>query len=309
MKPGLLFSAAVLAMASLPLIAQQVAATGSQSANVPFARIAANQSASVSAHAVPASTHASGTASANAAMWPIKTELVGKLDSKSAKPGDAVIVKTTEKVRTADGTIFPKGSRLVGHVASVQAHGSGQADSTLSLIFDRAELKGGQTLAIHSVIETVAPPANVAAASALDSENAVAMEAPIGGARAGGGGHLGGGLVGGGLGATSSLTTSTTSNLGASTSGAGSTLATTTGAAVHSTADVAGNAIGTAGGAVNGAAGAGASLAAHATGIPGVLLAGDASGSASGTLTASRKNIHLDSGTQIIMGVSGAGER
>jgi hypothetical protein len=36
------------------------------------------------------------------------------------------------------------------------------------------------------------------------------------------------------------------------------------------------------------------------------MLAGDASGSASGTLTASRKNIYLDSGTQMVMGISAA---
>jgi hypothetical protein len=57
---------------------------------------------------------------------------------------------------------------------------------------------------------------------------------------------------------------------------------------------------------VGGGVGATGSLAAHATGIPGVMLAGDASGSASGMLTASRKNIHLDSGTQMVMGVAAA---
>jgi hypothetical protein len=52
-----------------------------------------------------------------------------------------------------------------------------------------------------------------------------------------------------------------------------------------------------------GAAGSGT---AHATGIPGVMLAGrgSAASSASGTLSASKKNVHLDGGTQIVLGVA-----
>jgi len=41
------------------------------------------------------------------------------------------------------------------------------------------------------------------------------------------------------------------------------------------------------------------------------MLSGDASGAVSGTLSASKRNIHLDSGSQIVLGISGAagGER
>jgi hypothetical protein len=41
----------------------------------------------------------------------------------------------------------------------------------------------------------------------------------------------------------------------------------------------------------------------HATGIPGIMLAGrgSAASSASGTLWASKKNVHLDGGTQIAL--------
>jgi hypothetical protein len=36
------------------------------------------------------------------------------------------------------------------------------------------------------------------------------------------------------------------------------------------------------------------------------MLAGDASGATSGTLSASHKNVHLDGGTQMVLGVSSA---
>ena len=55
-------------------------------------------------------------------MSSVSGELEGKLDSKTAKVGDRVVLKTTEKVQTSDGTVIPRGSRLVGHVTQVQAH-------------------------------------------------------------------------------------------------------------------------------------------------------------------------------------------
>jgi hypothetical protein len=57
-------------------------------------------------------------------------------------------------------------------------------------------------------------------------------------------------------------------------------------------------------GGVGGAVSGEGSLAARSTGIPGVMLRGEASGSASGMLSASNKNIHLDSGTQMVVGVA-----
>ena len=304
MKPGPMLTAAALALVSLPLSAQQATAAAAQSTSASTTGVSASQSANADAQAGPASAQANGSASASTGMRPVNTELVGKLDSKSAKAGDAVVVKTTDKVKTADGLIIPRGSRLIGHVAAVQAHGSGQADSAMSLVFDRAELKGGQSVAIRSVIETVAPPVSAAAASSLDNDSSLAMAAPTGGARSGGG-RLGGGLVGGTLSSTSSVAGGATSNLGATTSGA-STFASTTSGALHSTSAAAGNATTGVGGNLNATTGATGALAAHATGIPGVMLAGDVSSSASGTLTASRKNIHLDSGTQMVMSLSSA---
>ena len=293
MKNAILFAAA-LAVSSVPLVAQQVTAAAEQNSTTSAAGVNASQSASADAKTGSGSVQANGSASANAEMRPINTELVGKLDSKSAKAGDSVVVKTNEKVRTAEGLVIPKGSRLIGHVTGVEAHGSGHADSSMSILFDQAELKGGQSVAIHSVIETVTPPANAVAAGTVDGDDSIA--APIsGGARGGGGGRVGGGLLGGTAGTAGSVAGGATSNLGAA-----------TGSAVHATTGIAAEATSGVGGGLRESTGAAGALGAHATGIPGVMLAGDATGSASGTLTASRKNIHLDSGTQIVLGLSAA---
>lgn len=50
-------------------------------------------------------------------------------------------------------------------------------------------------------------------------------------------------------------------------------------------------------------------LAAHPTAVPGLMVAGDTSGLASGMLSAYRRNVHLDSGTQMVLAVSSAVSR
>ena len=92
-------------------------------------------------------------------MRQVSGQLEGKLDSKTAKAGDEVVLKTSQKFKTAEGVVIPKGSRLVGHVTEVQAHSKQQAESHMGLEFDRVELRGGQSMAIHSMIESISPSA------------------------------------------------------------------------------------------------------------------------------------------------------
>jgi hypothetical protein len=294
MNIRLLFAAACIAC-SVPLAAQQASSTASQSTSATAQGTQVNATTTASAGANSHQAQAGADANSSAQLQPVNAELVGKLDSKSAKVGDTVVAKTTSKVRTADGSVLPKGSRLVGHITSVQAHGAGHADSSLGLIFDRAELKSGQSLAIHSVLESVAPPVSMATAGS--SEDDMAMSAPMGTSAARGGGRTAGGLLGGGAGLASSATAATATTVNSAAEGA----ARTTGSLARNTTD-------------DIAAGAGATaattsqLAAHTTAIPGVMLAGDATGAASGTLTATNRNVSLSSGTQLVLGLAASAQ-
>jgi hypothetical protein len=242
-------------------------------------------------------------------MTPVNGQLVGKLDSKTAKLGDPVILKTTQKARTADGTEIPKGTRLIGHVTDVQAHGSGNQDSHLGLAFDRAELKNGETMPIHSFIQSLSPSSMTANTSSMENDDLFASASlssggAMGGGAIGGGGRSGGGLVGGSggvLGGAGSVAGGTVNAVGSGTSNAGAGL----GSSAHGTLNSAGGTALNAGhGALNGGAAGTGSLASHATGIPGVMLGGDASGAASGMLSATNRNVHLDGGTQLVLGVT-----
>lgn len=254
-----------------------------------------------------ASASGEGNASGSMEMRPVTGELEGKLDSKTAKPGDQVFLKTDKKVQTADGTVIPKGSRLVGHVTEVQSHEKGHPDSHLGLQFDRAELKGGQSMAIHSMIESMQPSASAIADSSMAATDAI--DTPM----AGGGGAMGGSAVGGGrmgggglLGGTAGGASMATGAATGATGRVGSDLGATSGSAVRTTGNLGSEAAGSLGHGVGAAAQGASSLGAHATGVPGVMLAGDATGSASGMFSAANKNVHLDSGTQMVLGVAAA---
>jgi hypothetical protein len=210
-------------------------------------------------------------------MSPVNGELVSKLDSKTAKTGDNVVVETKASVKTADGTEIPKGSKLIGHVIAVQPSGTG-TNSQVALQFDHVELKGGQSVAVHSQIESIGPPEGAASASG---------SATMSGTPAGG--------------------TNSPSATGANSTGTNS--GSRANAAPQGTAGEAGAAPAAAGTVVakNG------SIAIQTTSIPGVLLANNAPGEqdprmaqASSILLGARKDIQLEGGTQMVVGVAAA---
>jgi hypothetical protein len=103
-------------------------------------------------------------------MSPVSGELVSKLDSKTAKTGDSVVVQTKASVKTTDGTEIPKGSKLMGHVVGAQSSGAGE-NSQVVLQFDHIELKGGQSVAVRSQIQSIAPPEGASTSGSGGSSN------------------------------------------------------------------------------------------------------------------------------------------
>lgn len=333
MKTSLWFAVALATVTCAPLMAQQVNTGTEENASGTVAGAHVNDSTSTTAQARRGGVAISGAAQGSAAdrgagtssaangsvsgsatspgpaagsgeMSAVSAQLVGKLDTKSAKVGDQVVAKTTKTVRTADGTVIPKGTRLVGHVTAVAAHGKTNADSSLSLAFDHAQLRNGESIPIRSEIRSVAPSASAMEAASMQNEDMFAGGGMGGGAMAGGrafGGARagGGGLVGGSLHEASYVRSGAHSAVGSAGAMGGET--------AHAAGSVTGARPGLdrgvrASGSVSGAGTA--RTAAYATGIHGVMLAGDASGRSSGTLTASRQNVHLDSGTQMDLGVA-----
>jgi hypothetical protein len=171
MKTCAALGTSLFALASFTLWAQQ----SPPAANQPSSP-ASQQSPSSTEQAPPVSSSANPQ-TPTADMSPVNGELVNKLDSKTAKSGDSVVVQTKTPVKTAGGTEIPKGSKLVGHVIAAQPSQTGQ-NSQVVLQFDRVELKGGKTVPVHSQIQSISP-------ASASGPNATADRGPSGAANGG----------------------------------------------------------------------------------------------------------------------------
>jgi hypothetical protein len=119
MKTGTTLVTTLFALATFPLVAQQPSSSSQPT------RPTTQQSPSETEPASRTSPAASPETPA-LEMSPVNVELVSKLDSKTAKVGDSVVVQTKASVKTADGTEIPKGSKLVGHVLGAKPSAPGE---------------------------------------------------------------------------------------------------------------------------------------------------------------------------------------
>src|SRR5262252_7220154 len=146
-----------------------------------------------------------------AAGTAVNAELDKSLDSKKAKVGDAVTARTTVAVKEDSKVVLPKGSKLFGHLTRASARGKGDNDSTLGVQFDRAELKGGQEMAVQLTLQAIAAPPGVAAIGGDDLQG------------------MGSSGASGSMGGASRTGAGTPAPVGGAVSGAASTAARTTG--------------------------------------------------------------------------------
>jgi hypothetical protein len=309
MKASALFPIAVVMLANIPLLAQQTDADSS-----------AAESAKTTYSSAPAG-FGDDSATRSWEMAAVTGELQGKLDSKSARVGDQVVLKTTAKVQTPDGTVIPRGSHLVGHITEVEAHSNDRAIAQIGIAFDHVELKNGGSVQVHTLIRTVRPSLKVSSMSDSD------MLGPSMNGRIGGdvGGRNSSGLGGGGMvganpnspvypgavgdGSIGSAADGTVNRAGDPTAagtgmGAGPNLAPNLGAGANTQNNAPVQVAGHGDAPIQGGAHAAAvaRTVPHATGLPGIMLAGVSSSSGL-LIDADRRNIEIENGTLFEMGV------
>jgi hypothetical protein len=246
---------------------------------------AASNSAGASARAADSSLNlASDTA--------IQATLLTAVDAKHSKPGDQVAARTTQDVKQDGHVVIHKGSKLIGHVTEAQARSKSNAESSVGVVFDNAVMKGGQQAPVHLGIQALAAAANQTSAS-MGSDSG--MLAPSGGGSAVGSGRAAGGGLLGGSGAA----------VGGVAGGAGAVagnVGQTTNGAVGATTRSATSAAGSTGG-LN-AAGQLTSDSRGVFGLQGLNLNAAASNATQGSVVSSTsRNVHLDSGTQMVLQV------
>jgi hypothetical protein len=221
----------------------------------------------------------------------IDATLANSLDAKKNKPGDPVEARTTQDVKQDGKVVLKKGTHLVGHVTQAQARAKDQAQSQLGVVFDHAVLSNGQEVPFHATIQALAAAQSTAAATA-GSDDVMTSGGAMGMGSASGATRSGGGLMGGVASTAGATTGSVMNTAGSASANAGGAL----NGATHST------------GAVGGLTSTG-SLASNSSGVfglQGLSIDSAASNATQGSaIVSSTKNVHLDSGTQMLLTVTG----
>ena len=292
MKTSTLFLCTLLAM-STDALADGPAAQGDASATSDTA-VSVNHSgaSATNSNASMTSVNTQHTQADSASVSEMNATLSKPVDARKAKPGDPVTATNDRDAKSADGTSIKRGSTLVGHVTKAQplaksASGSANAQSMLSVVFDKAILKDGREIPLNATIQAVsAAESDATLASDIGGAGMSSVGSGAASARGAGGGLLGsaGGSVAGGLGATGGLA----GGVGHGVYGAAGGVA---GGTTHS------------GGAVGGLNSSGmlASGSKGVFGINGLDFASSSGGSEGSAITSSTRNVRLDGGTRMLL--------
>jgi hypothetical protein len=109
------------------------------------------------AQAATQSSMAQSTTPAGKTHGTFTVELTKTLDSKKAKVGDAVEAKLIAGITLPNGTMVPRGTRVVGHVTEAKARSKSDPESSLGIAFDKFVRSGGEDTPVSGVIQAVAP--------------------------------------------------------------------------------------------------------------------------------------------------------
>ncbi len=283
---GALLSALCLAQSSADM---QTGASASQdtsvSANKSGVQAGSNTSANVSQEtAVSGKNGQAATAGQLQAGSTVQAELTKPVDARKNKKGDEVVARTTQDVKSNGQIVLPKGSKIVGHVTDVQAREKGQQESHVAIAFERAVSKNGTQMPVALTLQAIG-----------SSQTSAAMDDSMAGSS-----------MAGSTMADENMPRTATSS-GSATRGALGGVTSTPGRVVNTAGSAAG-------GTLNGDQSAGAGVAGGLTstsqgvvGLPGLTLSSAASNSTSAgsVISSNTSNVHLDSGTRMILHATG----
>ena len=226
---------------------------------------------------------AASSNSSIAAGTTMNAVLTKPIDSRKAKEGDEVTAKTTSTLKAEGERPIPKGTKLIGHVTKASARAKGDSESSLGIVFDRAEVAKGREVPVHAVVQALAA-TSTTSTMAMNEEpvNSAPDRSPSS--------SNGGGLVGGTVAGAGKTVDNTVA--------AGGNVAQQVGAA-------GGSAVGSASGTVRNTAGATLTSSSQGViGLPGYALDATAATATQGSIiTSAGKNVKLDSGTQMVLRV------
>lgn len=85
----------------------------------------------------------------------IQVEMNSDVDVKKAHASDIFRTRLWDAVRSGDKVIFPQKTIVVGHVVEANPRTKDNAESRLTIAFDKAVLKDGSEIPLHGVVARV----------------------------------------------------------------------------------------------------------------------------------------------------------
>jgi hypothetical protein len=242
-----------------------------------FAGAAAAQSGSEPVH--NASAARADQSPALPAGAPIEAVLSKTLDSHKLKPGDSVMAETTESTEDNGKTIIPRGTKLEGHVVQASARSKGDTYSSLAIVFDKAVLKHGEQIPLNVTVQAMAAPVNTMPPSNNNSDMSAAAPPQVPGeSLPNSPNRTMGGVPPAGMAPTANPDAAANTNVGNAMDGTGAVGGT------NSSGRLTANSRGV-------------------FGLKGIGLTGSTTRSqqTASVITSTGKNVHLDSGTQLLL--------
>jgi hypothetical protein len=112
----------------------------------------------------------------------IPVQLAKTVDAKKIKSGAEVVAKVTEDLKTTNGdVVFPKDTKVIGHVTEAQARSKEQKESDLGIAFDHAVLKDGSEVKMPLSIQAIIAPPNANPSNGSSGGYQQSAGAPSGG--------------------------------------------------------------------------------------------------------------------------------
>jgi hypothetical protein len=124
--------------------------------------------------AAPTSQASSSNQLASGTLIP--AELSKSLDAKKAKANDKIEAKTSVDMLSHGQILVPRNTKIVGHVTEAKAHSKESPDSMVGITFDRIVMKDGRELPLQASVQAIGRPLQ----SASFGGNEPAAETPAG---------------------------------------------------------------------------------------------------------------------------------
>jgi hypothetical protein len=195
----------------------------------------------------------------------IPAQLSKSVDAKKAKPGDKVEAKTTMDLLSHGQVVIPRDTKVIGHVTAAKPHSKESPDSNVALAFDRISLKDGRDVPVKASVQAIGRALNAQAASVGESAGAPPANVPSSGAPGSRGTMAGSSPPSG----ASSYPSSTPNQMPSGATGTGTP--------------------------------AGVALDPHSQGVIGMKGLALNSSSEASVISSTSNNVHLDSGTQMVL--------